>query len=510
MAVRLNRCLLISLFLTAILWSLGASGLIAAGGISNLRKGVVRINAISQIPDYSVPWNPGRITRGKGTGFLISGGRILTNAHVSSNARLITLEKEGDPRRYEARIRFIANDCDLAMLEVPDKSFFEGMTPLELGGVPSLDSTVVVLGYPIGGQRLSVTRGVVSRIDFQVYSHSSVDSHLAIQIDAAINPGNSGGPVVQDGKVVGVAFQGYSGNVAQNVGYMIPVPVLRRFLKDVEDGRYDRYVDLCIRQFPLLNEAHRRALGLGPGDHGVVVGSVLKSSASKDLLRVGDVLLSIDGLPIFSNGYVDMEGERLRMEEVVERKFKGDDVRLKILRQGREMEVNVPLSSTWPHLMQARRHGVKPRFVLFGGLVFQPLSHGLIRARNIKDINILYHYSHFVSEDIYLKRPEIVVLSRVLSDPANVYLKGFVNSIVDKINGRVIRTLEDVSAAFKDSADHYVINLLGRGRPVVLERRAVEEARDRILRGYGVLKEEYLGDSVVPDSWKGIAEGAGR
>ena len=134
----------------------------------------------------------------------------------------------------------------------------------------------------------------------------------------------------------------------------------------------------------------------------------------------------------------------------------------------------------------------------------------MIRARNIKDVNILYHYSYFVSEEIYLERPEIVVLSRVLSDPTNVYLKGFENSIVDKINGRVIRTLEDVSAVFKDSADYYVVKLLGRGRPVVLERRAVEEARDRILRGYGVLKEEYLGDSIVPDSWKGVADGAAQ
>ena len=93
---------------------------------------------------------------------------------------------------------------------------------------------------------MSVTTGIVSRIDFTLYTHSSVDSHLAIQISAQINPGNSGGPVMQDGKVVGVAFQGYSGDVAQGVAYMIPTPVIRRFLKDVSDGHYDRYVDLGI------------------------------------------------------------------------------------------------------------------------------------------------------------------------------------------------------------------------------------------------------------------------
>jgi S1-C subfamily serine protease len=122
-----------------------------------------------------------------------------------------------------------------------------------------MESTVSVYGYPIGGDRLSVTRGIVSRIDFQTYSHSGSDSHLTIQIDAAINPGNSGGPVMQNGKVVGVAFQGYSGDVAQNVGYMIAMPVARRFMKDVEDGKYDHYVDLALTYENLFNPAARRA-----------------------------------------------------------------------------------------------------------------------------------------------------------------------------------------------------------------------------------------------------------
>jgi len=162
------------------------------------RKSVVKITVISQSADYLTPWNPGRITSSSGTGFVISGNRILTNAHVSSNARFIAVEKDGDSNKYEAKVQFIAHDCDLAILKVKDSSFFNRMLPLSLGEIPPLDSTVTVVGFPIGGNRLSVTRGVVSRIDYQLYSHSSADSHLAIQIDAAINPGNSGGPVFQN------------------------------------------------------------------------------------------------------------------------------------------------------------------------------------------------------------------------------------------------------------------------------------------------------------------------
>jgi S1-C subfamily serine protease len=427
--------------------------LYALDDISKIRNSVVRIKATWQAPDYSVPWNPGRILEKQGSGFLISGNRILTNAHLASNARLIAVEKEDDSKKYEAKVKFIAHDCDLAILEVLDKTFFEGISPLPIGGIPSLDSTVAVIGYPIGGERLSVTRGVVSRIDYQIYSHSVIDQHLAIQIDAAINPGNSGGPVIQNNAVVGVAFQAYSKMIAQNVGYMIPVPVIHRFLKDVEDGQYDGYVDLSIRHFPLLNDMHRRALGLKTEGYGVMVSKVYMAGGATNILKPGDVLLAIDGLPIFSNGYVLMGNERLLLEEVVERKFKEESVRLKILRQGKELEVTVPLSYPWPFLMLARRHDVLPRFVVFGGLVFQPLSEVSAKAPEIKQINAGYQYYYYLENEFYKERPEIIVLSKILPDPVNVYLRRFLYSIVEGINDHKVRTLEDMSSAFKEPSD---------------------------------------------------------
>ena len=466
-----------------------------------IRKSVVRISIIKQQPDYKIPWGAGSISSGIGTGFLINNRRILTNAHVAGNARFIAVEKEGDSRKYEAKVKFVANDCDLAVLEVQDHAFFSEMTPLTFGGTPPLDSAVTVIGYPIGGSHLSFTRGVVSRIDYQVYSHSSVDSHLAIQIDAAINPGNSGGPVLQNGKVVGVAFQAYSGAVAQNVGYMIPNPVIQRFLTDIEDGNYDHYVDLGISFFPLLNGAHRRALGLLPGDYGVVVSNVITAGVAGGSLEIGDVLLAIDDLPIFSNGYVEMDGQRVLMAEVVERKFKGDAVRFKILRNRKEMQITLRLNSPWPYLMAARRHGRRPRFVVYAGLVFQPLSYNFVKDADIKNPDLLYYYSLFLANELYLERPEIIVLSKILPNPINADLRPFVNSIIDKINNRKIRTLEDVAAAFKAPTDYDVIRLLGRGRPIVLNRKAVNSAREGILSDYGVLSEAHLGDSIIPADW---------
>src|SRR5881275_1405139 len=212
-----------------------------------IQKSLVRITSTEVEPDYRAPWNTGAIGRGVGAGFVIEGPRIMTNAHVVSNTRYLTVERDGDPNKYPARVVFVAHDCDLALITVDSPEFFKNMVPLSFGGIPELESTVSAYGYPIGGERMSVTTGIVSRIDFQLYTHSSIDSHLAIQISAQINPGNSGGPVMQNAKVVGVAFQGYSGDIAQGVAYMIPTPVIRRFLKDIEDGHYDRYVDLGMQ-----------------------------------------------------------------------------------------------------------------------------------------------------------------------------------------------------------------------------------------------------------------------
>src|SRR6187401_416940 len=240
-----------------------------------IQKSLVRITATEVEPDYRAPWNSGAIQRGVGAGFVIEGNRIMTNAHVVSNSRYLTVERDGDPNKYPATVLFVAHDCDLALLKVASPDFFKNMAPLTFGGIPELESVVSAYGYPLGGERMSVTTGIVSRIDFQLYTHSSIDQHLAIQISAQINPGNSGGPVMQNGKVVGVAFQGYSGDVAQGVAYMIPTPVINRFLKDIGDGHYDRYVDLGITYSKLQNPAQRHFLGLKDDDRGVLVGTVI-------------------------------------------------------------------------------------------------------------------------------------------------------------------------------------------------------------------------------------------
>src|SRR3954469_13081404 len=129
-----------------------------------IRKSLCRISNTAQEPNYRTPWLPGQTGGGSGTGWGVGNGRVMTNAHVVSNARFLTLEKENDPKKYIGIVEHVAHDCDLAVVRVKDAAaFFKNTAPLPLGGIPEIETMVSVFGYPIGGDRLSVTRGIVSR-----------------------------------------------------------------------------------------------------------------------------------------------------------------------------------------------------------------------------------------------------------------------------------------------------------------------------------------------------------
>ena len=129
---------------------------------------------------------------------------------------------------------------------------------------------------------------------------------------------------------------------------------------------------------------------------------------------------------------------------------------------------------------------------MFGGLVFQPVDQNFMSAYEPDDLRLRYMFDFFVEDKIFRVRPEIVVLSGILADPVNAYASEFRFSIVDEINGNKIRRLADVAKAFAEPAAYYVVKMAGGGRPIVLERKAVEEARARIASRYRVTREQNL------------------
>ena len=218
----------------------------ASDGSDTMSDPVVKVYTAYSSQHPAMPWTNKAQEEATGSGFSIRHDGalcIVTNAHVVADATYVEVRKAGDARKYVATRLKVAHECDLATLQVEDARFWEGVTPLKLGAMPSLQDEVAVVGYPEGGEGVSITQGVVSRIEIQRYAHSGT-SLLAVQIDAAINPGNSGGPALNaEGEVVGVAFQ--LQQESQNIGYVIPVPTIQHFLADAVPGDPSRCAGFC-------------------------------------------------------------------------------------------------------------------------------------------------------------------------------------------------------------------------------------------------------------------------
>jgi S1-C subfamily serine protease len=344
---------------------------------ASVEDSIVKIYTVSKIPQYATPWNS-NIKRSHGSGAIISGNRILTNAHVVANETFIEVKRHGDTKRYQAKVEYISHQADLAILTLEDKSFFKDTKALEFDGLPLIQQEIAVYGFPMGGNSISVSTGIVSRIEHTRYAHSR-EIFLSIQIDAAVNPGSSGGPAISDGKIVGVVMQQIS--KSQSIGYIVPVEVIRHFLKDVEDKKYDGYPHLGIDTQMMDNDAIRAVYKIPDGVSGVLVIDISENSSLYKKINKGDILLAIDGNAVQNDGTVEFRKHQFTSYKYyVDKKQLGEKISLDILRSGKRMRLEITLKNIADDnlLVNTLEHDVMPNYYIYGGYVFTPLSRNLI------------------------------------------------------------------------------------------------------------------------------------
>lgn len=485
------------MFKQVVLCSALALAAIQGAWAAEPEKSVIQITTFSQQPVWDAPWRFDSVRRSSGTGFVIEGNRIMSNAHVVSWGRQILVKRYQDPRPYVARVTYAAHDCDLAILEVEDPTFFEGMEPLEIGDLPEVRSTVVTYGYPAGGEQISYTRGVVSRIELQSYSHIGNRAYLAAQTDAAINPGNSGGPVIQDNKVVGVAFQGIPG--LENTGFFIPTTLVKHFLEDIKDHSYDGFPQAGIRLVSLQNPAYRRALKLPNDAVGARVDHIFDVPTTKEVLKVDDVLLKVGPYDVGSDGTVLYENNRVFVGVVFSEIQHGERVPMKIWRDGKEMDVSLPLYTYEKDKAEGNQYDVLPKYFVYGGLVFVPLSRDYLRTLGSgwgdpQNAPLMYELFYRRHEEPETARTEPVVLASVLSHGVNADFGTRARALVDKINGVRIEKLEDVVMAFEKNTgkEKHLIQFHPDHSIEALDREAANAANEEILKTYGVAEDRRL------------------
>jgi S1-C subfamily serine protease len=452
-------------------------------GADKIPKAVVKIFVTTNTMDYYRPWQSKGSSISGGSGAIIIGNKILTNAHVVSDATFIQVKKHNDSKKFTARLVAIGHDCDLALLEVNDKDFFDGVVPLDFGDLPNLQDTVTVLGYPQGGDKLSITEGVVSRIELTSYSQSA-RKLLAVQIDAAINPGNSGGPVIKNGKIIGVAMQRLQSG--QNIGYMIPVPIIWHFFEDFEDGNYDGFPMLGVDYNNTDNSALRKSYAIKAKQGGVIVTNTLPFSSSENVLIEGDVILKVDDIKIGQDGtFKFRSNERLAMPYLITKKQVGDLIKLKIIRNSQEKDIEVELKS-FISLVPHPHHFKNPPYYIHGGLVFTVLSADLLKSWGNnwfqKAPNDLLYYllgKGRMNKERVLNK---VVLLRVLADDINIGYHNYGPEIVETVNGFRVDSFDDfVSKIINAKSSEYTVIDTTNNAHIILSNKGIDNINKEIL-----------------------------
>ncbi|RLM56053.1 protease Do-like 9 [Panicum miliaceum] len=446
---------------------------------------VVKVFCVHTEPNFSLPWQRKRQYSSSSSGFIIGGRRVLTNAHSVEHHTQVKLKKRGSDTKYLATVLAIGTECDIAMLTVEDDEFWKGVTPVEFGSLPALQDAVTVVGYPIGGDTISVTSGVVSRIEILSYVHGSTEL-LGLQIDAAINSGNSGGPAFNDkGKCVGIAFQSLKHEDAENIGYVIPTPVIKHFIEDYEkSGEYTGFPILGIEWQKMENPDLRKAMGMKSDQKGVRVRRVEPTALESGCLQPSDIILSFDGIDIANDGTVPFRhGERIGFSYLVSQKYTGEKARVKVLRKSKIHEFNIKLA-THKRLIPAHIKGRPPSYYIVAGFVFMAVSVPYLRSEYGKDyeydapVKLLDKHLHAMAQS---PDEQLVVVSQVLVSDINIGYEDIVNIQVLAFNGTPVKNLKHLATMVEECNEAFLKFDLDYDQLVVLETKTAKAATQDIL-----------------------------
>lgn len=461
----------------------------AAPKLPAVENSVVKVFSTMRYPEPFRPWSKQPPQEVTGSGVVIEGKRILTNAHVVLYASQVQIQANQSGDKISATVEAVAPGIDLAVLKLDDDSFFTTHDAVPRASIlPEIKDAVMAYGFPTGGTSLSITKGIVSRIEFTPYNFPV--SGLRIQIDAAINPGNSGGPAIAGEKMIGLAFSVLGG--AQNIGYIIPNEEIELFLADIADGRYDGKPAIFDETQKMQNPTLRAFLGLKKGVEGVIVRAPFHSDPNYPL-KTWDVITRIGDTPIDDEGMVKIgNGLRVRYDYMVQHAAKDGKAPLTVIRKGATLDVQLPVSAERPMLISDLQ-GHYPSYFVYGPIVFSAATTQMLGSINRESIDgVAFSGSPLMTRrgDAPAFPGEQLVFVSAPMFPHKLS-QGFwppIGWVLKSVNDRPIKNLAHLVEVLRDETSEFVtFEFTGRGEEtIVLPRKEAISATDDILSDNGV------------------------
>jgi hypothetical protein len=459
----------------------------AAGAEDPVRTAVVTLRITGQDWTWKTPWSKQAPWTRTVTGLVVPGPAILLSTTAIGNHLLIEAQKRGEDLRTPCRLVLSDPEGPLALLAVDDPSFWKGLAPLPLAAEVPVEGELRVYRWQRSGQ-LEASRATARQVRGGRHG-SSRTTLLTLEVSSSLDGAGDSEVLVKDGQVLGLAT-GKQGETLSALG----APVLQQFLSEAARSPYRGFARAGMAWQELTNPALRAYLGLAPEEAGVRLTRVLPHGSGAGVLEPGDVVLEVEGTRLDPTGQFEHPryGKLLFPLLFTMGHGPGDTLKMKVLRNGTRLDVQVPLKRMLPEDDRVPPYilGRGPDYAVFGGLVFEDLSGPYLATwgdwsrRGPTRLLIANDREGLLPSP---EKPRIVLLSSVLPDAANLGYQDLRDLIVTTINGIPIGRLEDVRRAFAAPRGgfHVVEFLPGQGpSQIVLDAAEVESAAARVRSLY--------------------------
>jgi S1-C subfamily serine protease len=415
---------------------------------------LVRVNVTGQPYDYFRPWQKKAPVSKRALGAVLSKGRVLVTADLVSNQNYVELERAESGEKTPANVQVIDYEANLALLEPSEKSFLDGITPLDI-------ATDTVVGDRLAAWQLEptgalvATDGLVTTIQMTKYP-VDVGQFLTYRISLPMQYRENSYtiPLVKNNKLAGLLLR-Y--DPRSQLIDAIPAPIITHFLKEAESEHYRGFPAMGFSFFP-TKDPQLRKFASENGKGGVYVTSVEPNMpAQKAGMKVGDIVRSVGNHEIDENGnYVDPLYGKIEFTNLISaHSYAGDVLALQIQREGKPMELKVTLEhrDAKDYVSPPYALDEAPKYLVLGGLIFQELSRQYLKEwgpnwQREAPQRFVY-LDRFQSELFPGERRRIVILSQVLPSNNTIGYDEFSYLTVNKVNGKEIKSLHDLSEAIK-------------------------------------------------------------
>jgi len=463
----------------------------------DVKASVVRINSTQQSWNPWQPWEKNPPRKRRALAAIVAPGRVLTTSELVADATYLEFESADGTLFAPAKVIAVDYEANLALLgpasETEGKAFFESTVPFTITDPPKIGSSLEILQVEDNGVALQ-TPGTLQSIDV-VGGFLPGHSFLTYMVKASMQSAASSYslPVLRAGHLAGVLISYDSKDQLCDV---VSIDIVVRFLKEAADGEYAGFPSLGVSVARTEDASFRQWLKLTDDQGGLYIQTVRKGAAAERAgVKPGDVLLAVDGQPVDRRGYYKHPiygslswGHLIRGERST-----GDSVSLSLQRDGKPLEIKATLAREEENARLVPNHlfDKAPNFLLKGGLVFQELSRPILEGfgedwQSRAPLDLLDAYENPDKYEASVDR--IIFLSGAIPTPATVGYERLRNLIVRKVNGKEIKNMKGLIAAFDDhSTGLHSIEFSGENLTVYLDE-AVSTAVDSQLLQRGITR----------------------